>query len=33
MAALAKRFSSALSTFKRSSEYLQILQHYGLTEL
>ncbi|SDS43200.1 polar amino acid transport system substrate-binding protein [Halopseudomonas sabulinigri] len=33
MAALAKRFSSGLSTFKRSSEYLQILQHYGLTEL
>tara|TARA_R110000764_G_C10916188_1_gene373296 strand:+ start:101 stop:793 length:693 start_codon:yes stop_codon:yes gene_type:complete len=33
MAALAKRFSSSLSTFKRSSEYLEILQRYGLGQL
>ncbi|MEH6491485.1 substrate-binding periplasmic protein [Halopseudomonas sp.] len=32
MAALAKRFSSNLSTFKRSGEYLQILQRYSVSD-
>lgn len=30
---LAERFSTALSNYKASSEYLQILQRYGLSEL
>lgn len=30
---LAERFSTALSSYKGSSEYLQILQRYGLSEL
>ncbi|MEH6686363.1 MAG: transporter substrate-binding domain-containing protein [Halopseudomonas sabulinigri] len=29
---LSERFSTALSTFKGSNEYLQILQRYGLSE-
>ncbi|MEH6563897.1 MAG: transporter substrate-binding domain-containing protein [Halopseudomonas sp.] len=33
LAELAERFGAALQTFKASQEYLQILQHYGLSDL